>query len=247
MSFCLNCGKVLSTAVQAQRDVQGVKKRQCKSCGRADELNHRYCIFCGADIKAFVAKAANPAALVRFTTELSHVTEAVAPGEALRQGSFERDRASTTHAPTVYKTRPQHKPSYGAVAVQLFLLLGLASGAGLAYGFKGILFQAYNLFKVNLPKDGLLLFTEQPSVNIVAESVERKVYTLGQTKNGSLAISGLDPGIHRITFSNSPNSSDLSNGSDISENAIIETVNLLPKKLNMLGYEQKVDVNSAKH
>ncbi|MFA6559826.1 MAG: hypothetical protein WCT03_25590, partial [Candidatus Obscuribacterales bacterium] len=62
---------MLSSSVQAQRDIQGIKKRQCKSCGRADELNNRYCIFCGADIKTFVAKAANPEALARFTSELS--------------------------------------------------------------------------------------------------------------------------------------------------------------------------------
>jgi DNA-directed RNA polymerase subunit M/transcription elongation factor TFIIS len=87
MAFCLNCGKVLSSSVQAQRDIQGVKKRQCKSCGRADELNNRYCIFCGADIKTFVAKAANPEALARFTSELSQFeaesVDALRPDEPL--------------------------------------------------------------------------------------------------------------------------------------------------------------------
>ncbi len=237
MSFCLKCGKVLSSAVQAQRDIQGVKKRQCKSCGRADELNHRYCIFCGADIKAFVAMAANPEALVRFTTELSQVTaEAVDANDALQVARDQSNSAASNyHAPVVYKNKAANKPSYGALAVQLFLLLGLASGAGLAYAFKGpTLLQAYNLVTGNNLKDGLLIFTEQPTVSVVTESQDRKRFVVGQTKSGSMAISGIEPGMHRITFS-------------LPDVSIMEAVTLLPSKLNMLGYEQKVDVNAGKH
>ncbi len=236
MSFCLKCGKVLSSAVQEQRDIQGVKKRQCKSCGRADELNHRYCIFCGADIKAFVAKAANPEALNKFTTELSQLTADPDPNEALQVARDQSNSAASNyHAPVVYKNKAATKPSYGALVVQLFLLLGLASGAGLAYCFKGpALLQAYNLVTGNSFKDGLLIFTEQPTVNIVTESQDRKQYTVGQTKNGSMAVSGIDPGVQRITFS-------------LPDASIIEAVTLLPSKLNMLGYDQKVDVNAGKH
>ena len=234
MAFCLNCGKVLSSSVQAQRDIQGVKKRQCKSCGRADELNNRYCIFCGADIKTFVAKAANPEALARFTSELSQFE--AGPAEALLSTeSAERPlpNASSTASqasPTVYKTKPAGKLSHGPLTVVSFLLLGLLSGSLLAYLFNGpTLAEAYNMLNVTSQKEGLLIFTKQPTVRVVVESKDRTHYTVGQTNKGSLVIPDIEAGFHRIILTVPGNDS------------IVETVDLIKSKLNVLGYEKKVD------
>lgn len=233
MAFCLNCGKVLSSSVQAQRDIQGVKKRQCKSCGRADELNNRYCIFCGADIKTFVAKAANPEALARFTSELSQFE--AGPAEALLPGdSAERPvQISSTvsqASPTVYKTKPAGKSSHGPLAVVSFLLLGLLSGSLLAYLFNGpTLAEAYNMLNVTSQKEGLLIFTKQPTVRVVVESKDRTHYTIGQTNKGSLVIPDIEAGFHRVILTVPGNDS------------IVETVDLIKSKLNVLGYDKKVD------
>jgi hypothetical protein len=234
MSFCLKCGKVLSSSVQAQRDIQGVKKRQCKSCGRADELNNRYCIFCGADIKTFVAKAANPEALARFTSELSQFeagpAEALLPGESVERPVQNVSSSASQSSPTVYKTKSANKPSHDPLAVVSFLLLGLLSGSLLAYLFNGpTLAEAYNLLNVTSQKEGLLIFTKQPTVRVVVESKDRTHYTVGQTNKGSLVIPDIESGFHRIILTVP--------GSD----SIVETVDLIKSKLNVLGYEKKVD------
>ena len=233
MSFCLNCGKVLSSSVQAQRDIQGVKKRQCKSCGRADELNNRYCIFCGADIKTFVAKAANPEALARFTSELSQFeagpAEALLPGDSAERPLQISSTANQT-SPTVYKTKPEGKSSHSPLAVVSFLLLGLLSGSLLAYLFNGpTLAEAYNMLNVTSQKEGLLIFTKQPTVRVVVESKDRTHYTVGQTNKGSLVIPDIEAGFHRVILTVP--------GTD----SIVETVDLIKSKLNVLGYEKKVD------
>ncbi|MBP9094608.1 zinc ribbon domain-containing protein [bacterium] len=235
MAFCLNCGKVLSSSVQAQRDIQGIKKRQCKSCGRADELNNRYCIFCGADIKTFVAKAANPEALARFTSELSQFeaesADALRPNEPLASsGSHASIASSQIGSPTVYKTRSVGKPSHSSLTILSFILLGLLSGSLLAYLFNGpTLAEAYNMLNLGSQKEGLQIFTKQPTVRVVVESKDRTHYTVGQTNKGSLVIPDIEPGFHRVIMTVP--------GSD----SIVETVDLLKSKLNILGYEQKVD------
>jgi hypothetical protein len=239
MAFCLNCGKVLSSSVQAQRDIQGIKKRQCKSCGRADELNNRYCIFCGADIKTFVAKAANPEALARFTSELSQFEAESAdvlrhnePVESsgLDANSNSSQIGSQTGSPTVYKTRSVGKPSHSSLTIVSFISLGLLSGSLLAYLFNGpTLAEAYNMLNLSSQNEGLLIFTKQPTVRVVVESKDRTHYTLGQTNKGSLVIPDIEPGFHRVVLTVP--------GSD----SIVETVDLLKSKLNILGYEQKVD------
>jgi hypothetical protein len=222
MAFCLHCGKVMSSSVQAQRDMQGIKKRQCKSCGRADELNNRYCIFCGADIKAFIAKASNPEALARFTTDLAQFEPE--PAEALKPTPV------AAPAPTVYKpTAAKH--SYSAFALPGFILLGALAGAGLAYFFKGGLVDALTFITGGSERDGLIIYTKQPKVNVVIESNDRKRYTIGQTTRGALAVSELEPGFHRIKMA-VPGSEP-----------IVETVELAKNKLNLLGYEQKVDAS----
>jgi DNA-directed RNA polymerase subunit M/transcription elongation factor TFIIS len=243
MAFCLNCGKVLSSSVQAQRDIQGVKKRQCKSCGRADELNNRYCIFCGADIKTFVAKAANPEALARFTSELSQFeaesVDALRPDEPLER-SGQNNNSPTTQAgshtgsqagsPTVYKTKSVGKPSHSPLSIASFILLGLLSGSLLAYAFNGpTLAEAYNILNLSAQKEGLLIYTKQPTVRVVLESKDRTHYTVGQTNKGSLVIPDIDPGFHRVIMTVP--------GSD----SIVETVDLLKSKLNIIGYDKKVD------
>ncbi len=243
MAFCLNCGKVLSSSVQAQRDIQGVKKRQCKSCGRADELNNRYCIFCGADIKTFVAKAANPEALARFTSELSQfeaeAVDALRPDETLeRSGQNNNSHSSQAGnqtgsqagSPTVYKTKSVGKSSHSPLTIVSFILLGLLSGSLLAYSFNGpTLAEAYNMLNLSAQKEGLLIFTKQPTVRVVVESKDRTHYTVGQTNKGSLVIPDIEPGFHRVILTVP--------GSD----SIVETVDLLKSKLNILGYEQKID------
>ncbi len=239
MAFCLKCGKVLSSSVQASREMLGVKKRQCKGCGRSDELNNRYCIFCGSDIKTFVAKASNPEALARFTSELSQFDlesgEELGPLEAADRPSTPANTATASTAskaasPTVYKTRADGKTNNGLLTLAGFLFLGLLSGSALAYFFNGpTLAEAYNLLNLNAQREGLAIFTKQPTVRVVVESKDRTHYTLGQTSKGSLVIPDIDPGFYRVILTVP--------GSD----SIVETVDLIKSKLNVLGYEQKVD------
>ena len=71
MSFCVACGKVLSARMAALRKARGVKKRECTSCRKSDELNNRYCIFCGAEIqKRQLGSSNNSEALEKFTMEI---------------------------------------------------------------------------------------------------------------------------------------------------------------------------------
>lgn len=233
MAFCLHCGKVMSSSVQAQRDMQGIKKRQCKSCGRADELNNRYCIFCGSDIKSFVAKASNPDALARFTSDLAQFE--VAATEALKPEAARA--AAVAPPPTVYKQPVAQKISYSAFVLPAFIALGLASGAGLAYFFKGGLIDALTFMpgmSGGSDKDGLIIYTKQPKVNVVIESKDRKTYTIGQTTKGALAVSDLEPGFHRVKMY-------VPGGEPI-----VETVELVKNKLNLLGYDQKVDASGKR-
>lgn len=216
MSFCLQCGKVLNSDVEAKRELKGIKKRKCNSCGKADELNNRYCIFCGAEVKAIAGRNTNPVALAKFSQELAKV----APEVTIRPVSSEKTQQVKVAAP----------PQKASSGVPLFLALGLICGAGLAYFCGGEnLAQTYLLISSDAPKNGLVAFVDRAGVNVIVESDDRTHYTLGQTgKLGTISVADMNPGFYRLKFS-FPGCKPL-----------LDTVNVAADKLNLLGFDQKI-------
>lgn len=226
MSFCLQCGKVLHSSLEAQRELKGIKKHKCKSCGKADELNNRYCIFCGAEIKAIAGRNTNPEALAKFSQELAKVAyEPVIVPVSSGGGSLERTQ-------TIKMTAADRNTRKGSKALPVFLALGLICGLGLA-GFAGAenLAQAYLLLDGDAPRDGLVAFVDRPAVNVIVESEDRTHYTLGQTgREGTFSAADMSPGFYRVKFS-FPGCKPL-----------LETIDIARAKLNMLGFDGKISL-----
>ncbi len=177
MSFCLACGKVLSARMAALRKARGVKRRECTSCKKSDELNNRYCIFCGAEIQKRQLSQGNSEALEKFTQEISGVQD--------RFGLTEKVELAAG-AGAVAKPA---KPVNPAVAVALYMVLAVVSAVGVAALTK-VNF-ARTFFAITSPvKDGLVLYTAEPYVDVVIQSADKQVYLMGSTgKTGSLALS----------------------------------------------------------
>lgn len=185
MAFCTQCGKTLSSNLDAQRQVQGIKKRPCESCGKADELNNRYCVFCGAEIDLFKKNATSSDALAKFSRELADFSTS----QKLATATYS---SMPPAEPKVDTVQPKLQAKVGP-ARDFSLLLGAAAGIALPF-LIGQTSLNETLFPIisQAPSDGLMLMTEKPFVSVVVEDGERASYTLGQSsKKGFLAVPSL--------------------------------------------------------
>lgn len=224
MSFCLQCGKVLSSDVEAQRAQKGIKKRKCNSCGKADELNNRYCIFCGSEVRAIAGRATNPAALEKFSQELAKVQPALTQSSQVEPVI---KSITTVERTQQVKVAPPQKASSRAFE---FLLLGLACGVGLAFVCGGErLAETYMLMAGDTPRSGLVAFLDRDGISVILESEDRTHYTVGQTgKNGTFQVADLSPGFYRLKFS-FPGIKPL-----------IDTLAVGEGRLNLLGFNERL-------
>jgi hypothetical protein len=218
MSFCLACGKVLSARMTALRKARGVKKRECTSCKRADELNNRYCIFCGAEIQKRQLSQGNSAALEKFTQEISGVQD--------RFGLMEKVEAGGKNG---VPSRPVKQVS-PAVSVALYMALAVLSAVGVAALTK-VNF-ARTFFTLTSPiKNGLVMYTKQPYVDVVLESEDKKRYLLGSTgKSGSLAVSDIDSGSYLARFSKE------------GFETVSQAIDVDKGRINLLGFDSPVEL-----
>ncbi|MBS1995416.1 MAG: hypothetical protein JSS86_03860 [Cyanobacteria bacterium SZAS LIN-2] len=194
MSFCVACGKVLSARMAALRKARGVKKRECTSCHKSDELNNRYCIFCGAEIQKRQLGAGNSEALEKFTMEISGVQDRSEVPERLRV--VERPSGGSAVAASSAVVSAGMLPS-----MLVYVGLGLISALAVAY-FSKVNF-ARTFYSLTSPvQDGLVLYTAEPNVNVILESGDKKLYWLGSTGNArSLAFANLEGGNYLARFS----------------------------------------------
>lgn len=213
MAFCLACGHVLSTRLAAERHVSGVARRQCKSCHRADELNYRFCLFCGASIDLVIGRTTRPEALEKFTQELTtysqtgnmQINPALYP-----QLNFDPARQSQVRMPAmgnagesqfgVAQAAAQAQPHDPTAGAFLWLgLIGLALGGAIAYLFSSHLAPLY--FSFLSPNTDLLIFTDKKYVNVSIENKDRTQMILGQTsKTGSLGLNDVAVGKNYLNF-----------------------------------------------
>lgn len=220
MSFCSNCGKVLSSLVEAQRQARGVKKRSCHSCGRSDELNKRYCIFCGSEIDIFVGKATNPAALAQFSSELN----------SLAEPPTLRPTESYAALPAMMPVDPVAELKKGSTgpSLEYFLIFGVATGLILPLIIGANTLRAL-LLTTQIAPSGLIMFTEKPDVNVEVESDDRTSYLIGQTsKKGVLNVKDLNGGIYQLRF-NLPGT-----------RTIIQRVKVTPGQCTVVAFENRV-------
>lgn len=221
MSFCLNCGKVLSARMAAQRKARGVKKRECTSCKKADELNNRYCIFCGAEIQKRHMGEGNAAALEKFTQEISGVQDRRLPAKPQPQ---------VRNAPAA--AAPARQGSNN-VALVVYMSLAVLSAVAVAYSpTPHHVDFARTFFGFVAPiKSGLVLYTKEPFVEVVLESADKTRYLLGSTgKSGTLAIGDLDAGNYLARFSKA------------GFETVSQVVDVEKNRINLLGFDSPVEL-----
>ena len=218
MSFCIQCGKVLSSSVEALRQARGVKKRSCRSCGRSDELNNRYCVFCGAEIEIYQGRHTNAEALAKFSDELHSMEPAPAPGPA--------PTSSFTSLPALEPV--QSAPVPARAGVDLFLIFGIVAGLALPFVIGGASLAQLAL-ALQVPAEGLILYTEKPNARVLLESLDRTCYILGQTsRHGVFYAKDLPADGYRLRLS-LPESRTL-----------MQKIDLVKGKLNCLGFEKPI-------
>lgn len=214
MSFCIQCGKVLSSSVEALRQARDVKKRTCPSCQRYDELNNRKWALCGSELKVFVGRNTNPVALAKFSDELHSLTE---PPPSPTQSFTSLPAMEPVLAPEIRKSGPR---------VDFFLLMGLCAGIALPF-LIGTATLAQVAFSTQLPGSGLVIFTDKPNAEVVLESVDRKSYILGQTSPHGVFYAGDLPGAtYRLRLS-LPGCRTL-----------MQKLELVKDRLNTLGFDK---------
>ena len=217
MSFCLSCGKVLSARMAAIRKARGVKKRECTACKRSDELNNRYCIFCGAEIQKHQMSQSNAAALEKFTQEVSSVQD--------RRALLDKAEAAAARTPAVQTAA---KPTSLLLAACTYVLCGIATALGVTMLSPIDLSQV--MVALNSPiKDGLVLYTSEPFVDVILQSEDRKRFLLGSTgKNGSLAVGDLPAGNY------------LAKLSKLGHETVSQAVDVTKGRLNLLGFDSPI-------
>jgi hypothetical protein len=221
MAFCLACGKVLSARMAALRKARGVKKRECTSCRKSDELNNRYCIFCGAEIQKRQIGDNNSEALQKFTQEISGIQDTY----------LLKERAEVNKSIAAAKT-PSKQVGFAAAMI-LYISLGVISAVGVAALTK-VNF-ARTLFTLCSPiKNGLVLYTREPFVDVVIESADKKRYLLGSTgKSGSLTVSDIDPGNYLARFSKA------------GFETVSQAIDVDRGRINLLGFDSPVELPRA--
>jgi hypothetical protein len=220
MSFCLSCGKVLSARMAALRKARGVKKRECTSCKRSDELNNRYCIFCGAEIQKRQLNQSNSDALEKFTQEVSSVQD--------RRAML--DRVEAARAPE--KAESIKKPGLLGPAL-LYAGLGVATAIGVAL-LTPVNFGQSWLALSSPVKDGLIVYTSEPYVDVVLQAADKKHYLLGSTgKGASLQVADISPGRYLVRFSKA------------GYETVSQAVDVKKGRLNLLGFDTPVQLDKA--
>ncbi len=204
----------------AQRKARGVKKRECTSCKKSDELNNRYCIFCGAEIQKRHMGEGNSAALEKFTQEISGVQD-----RRLTAKEQPPARAVAAAAPS--------KPGSFMVALVVYTSLAVLSAVAVAFSPTPhhINFARTFFTFVSPVKSGLVLYTKEPYVEVVLESADKTRYLLGSTgTSGSLAISDLDAGNYLARFSKA------------GFETVSQVVDVEKNRINLLGFDNPVEL-----
>lgn len=218
MSFCIQCGKVLSSSFEALRQARGVKKRECPSCLRSDELNNRYCVFCGAEIEVFVGRSTNQAALAKFSDDVHSLVE-----------TLPNPTKSYAALPAMQPQVVIAESKISGPQLDYFLLIGLVSGIAvpLVIGANTL---AQFVLGTQLPGNGFLLFAEKPNTQVTLESMDRTNYTLGQTsKRGVFYIKDLS-GAYRLRL-NLPG-----------HRTMLQKLDIAKGRLNCLGFDKPVSL-----
>jgi len=94
MQFCMFCGAGLTAQAEKKRTQSPVSGRTCIRCGKADELNSKFCVFCSGKIVVPGEDDLDSSAVKRFTSELSRLDsgdmDKIASGESLVETSPKR-------------------------------------------------------------------------------------------------------------------------------------------------------------
>jgi|AGTN01.1.fsa_nt_gi hypothetical protein len=173
MQFCIYCGAGLSAFAEQQRQNNPLSWRTCLQCGRSDELNRQFCVFCSG--KIIVPGQANPnsSAFSKFSWEL----ERIDVGEAVV-----RDAAQ--NQPARKKAAEPFNWAIPAAGV------GVAVGVGIALlvGTSGLL---QIMLAMTWPREGLVVYAA-PNADVIVEDLKGQHYGVARTSpKGSLAVSGL--------------------------------------------------------
>lgn len=185
MHFCIFCGTVLNSAKAKRAD------RTCISCGRFDELNVSFCVFCGANTSQAVSNDSIEMDGIRQTKHTPMMQARPVPAQ-----NVTRNRVKAVKAQVVAQERAkaQQRPAKKPTNILVWVAAGAVSGVALAaaaFQF-GILAEAARFC---LPSKGLAIFTEAPSMTVLIESPSARDFTLGETgSTGALAVDDLPPG-----------------------------------------------------
>jgi len=173
MQYCIYCGAGLSAFAEQQRQNDPLSWRTCLQCGRSDELNRQFCVFCSG--KIIVPGQANPnsSAFSKFSWEL----ERIDIGEAAVKGAAQSQPA---------RKKTAEPFNWAIPAAGAGVALGI--GAALLVGTSGLL---QIVLAMTWPREGLVVYAE-PNADVIVEDLKGRFFGVARTSpKGSLSVSGL--------------------------------------------------------
>lgn len=185
MLFCIHCGNGLTASADKMRSNTTTMGGKCPSCGKQDELNMRFCIFCSSPM--VIAPGAS-----RVSDKFSWEMELAEDGQPTPK--------KVTNAALKFKDAVQKTPTKKTVN---YLPIGLASGAVL--GLVALLGPAQDLVKRTYlsggwPKKSLTVYTKHPFAQVtVYEPSDAKVFTMAETDaKGAVRFINLEAGDYNM-------------------------------------------------
>lgn len=185
MLFCIHCGKGLIASADKMRSNTSTMGGKCPACGKQDELNMRFCIFCSSPM---VLETSASRAADKFSWEM----ELADDGQPTPK--------KVTNAALKFKDAVQKTPTKKTVN---YLPIGLASGAIL--GLVALLGPAQDLVKRTYlsggwPPKSLTVYTKHPFAQVtVYEPSDAKIFTMAETDaKGAVRFVNLEAGDYNM-------------------------------------------------
>lgn len=181
MLFCIHCGKGLTASAEKMRSNTTTMGGKCPACGKQDELNMRFCIFCSSPMVLEIA----PRTATKFSWE----------GELADNGQPKKITDAALKFQDAVKKTPTKKPVN-------YLPIGLAAGAILGL-FAISLAQDFvkNAYLSGTwPKKSLTVYTKHPFAQVtVYEPSDAKVFTMAETDaKGAVRFTNLEAGDYNM-------------------------------------------------
>jgi hypothetical protein len=181
MAFCIYCGSTLKPGKPSGRQPR-IATGACPSCRKTDLLNSLFCIHCGSPM----------------SNGTSDVDIAGAHETSEKLALLVLDHAPATGKPLARRS------ALPWALMAVVIAAGLLAGAATAYFVQNQRSQGHSsVLPANMPQKGIVLWTNQPNVDIGLKSSDNRQYVIGRTASdsgGSFQYAGIQPDVYSLTI-----------------------------------------------